>query len=358
MLTTPTPVGDNGPMPDLETLGWDDAWKSTFAPFRERELVPGRVAIQHRGAYDVLTADGDVRAQITSRLRRNASPADLPVVGDWVGLDSSHAIVGVLPRRTKLSRRAAHDEGSDDVREQVIAANLDVVFITAALGEEVGSRLLERYVTLALESGAQPVILLTKADLEPDPAAVAAEVAGIDGEIPVHTVSVRTGLGLDSVRGRLESGLTGALLGPSGVGKSTLVNALVGQGNLLVTGAVRPDGQGRHTTTRRQLVVLPSGGLIIDNPGMREVHLWLADDGLTEAFDDIAALAVECRFSDCSHQTEPGCAVQAALADGRLQPERWRRYSDLQRELAELEDRLTQRERSRARRRRPDAGAS
>ena len=162
------------------------------------------------------------------------------------------------------------------------------------------------------------------------------------------------------MRAQLAPSRTGALLGPSGVGKSTLVNALVGEDYLLATGPVRPDGQGRHTTARRQLVVLPSGGLIVDNPGMREVHLWLADDGLAEAFDDIAALALECRFSDCSHESEPGCAVQAALADGRLPPERWQRYRALRDELAELADRLSRRERSRARRggSRPGTGGS
>lgn len=358
MLTTPLPVGDNDVVPELATLGWDDAWSVAFAPFEERELTPGRVAIQHRGEYDVLTAEGEARARITSRLRRGSSPADLPVVGDWVALDPAGAIVEMLPRRTRLSRRAAHDEGSDDAREQVIAANLDVVFIVASLAEEPDVRLLERYVALALESRARPVILLTKADLEPDAAIVAAEVAAMDGEIPVHTVSVRTGIGLDSVRDHLASGLTGALLGPSGVGKSTLVNALVEQDDLLATGAVRADGQGRHTTTRRQLVALPCGGLIIDNPGMREVHLWLADDGLMDAFDDIAVLAAQCRFSDCSHETEPGCAVRPALADGRLQMERWQRYRSLQHELTELEARLTRRARSRARRKRPGAEAS
>ncbi|MGH3065967.1 MAG: ribosome small subunit-dependent GTPase A [Gaiellaceae bacterium] len=342
---------------ELEMLGWDDAWRAAFAPFQERDLAPGRVAIQHRGEYDVLKADGEARARITNRLRRGASPAELPAVGDWVALDVAGAIVGVLPRRTTLSRRAAHDEGSDDAREQVLAANLDLVFIVASLGEEPDVRLLERYVALALESRTRPVILLTKADLEADPGAVAAEVAGMDGEIPVHPVSARTGFGLDAVRGRLQPGLTGALLGPSGVGKSTLVNALVGQDELLATGAVRADGQGRHTTTRRQLVALPGGGLIIDNPGMREVHLWLAEDGLTEAFEDIAELAARCRFSDCRHETEPDCAVRAALAHGGLQPERWQRYRALQHELADLEARLTRRERSRARRARPDAGA-
>ncbi len=259
-------------MPALETLGWDDAWSAAFEPHRELGLTPGRVAIQHRGAYDVLTADGDVRARVTGRYRKETPSAGLPVVGDWVLLDPAGTIAGALPRRTKLSRRAAHEAGSDDVREQVIAANLDVVFIAASLGEGLDARLLQRYVTLALESGARPVILLTKADLEPDPSVAPEELAGIDGEIPIHTVSTRSGLGLDAVRARLAPSLTGALVGPSGVGKSTLVNALVGQDDLLATGAVRADGQGRHTTTRRQLVILPGGGLIVDNPGMREVH--------------------------------------------------------------------------------------
>lgn len=345
-------------MPDLATLGWDDAWEAAFEPFREEGLTPGRVAIQHRGAYDVLTADGEVRAQVTSRIRKERSQADLPVVGDWVALDPDGAISGVLPRRTKFSRRAAHEQGSEFVREQVVAANLDIVFIVASLGEELDPRLLERYVTLALESGARPVILLTKADLEPDPDVVAAEVAGVGGAIPVHTVSARTELGLDAVRRDLAPGITGALLGPSGVGKSTLVNTLVGEDDLLATGALRADGTGRHTTTRRQLVLVPGGGLIVDNPGMREVHLWLADKGLDEAFEDVVELAAECRFSDCSHESEPGCAVQAAIADGRLGHERWQSYRALQHELAELEERLARRGRSGARRRRPGAGAS
>jgi len=355
-------VRDNAEVLELEALGWDDAWKAAFEPHRAAGLAPGRVAVPHRGAYDVLTQTGDMRARVPGRLRRDAaSPADLPVVGDWVALEPGEprnaTIRAVLPRRTKFSRRAAHDPGSEVAREQVVAANVDVVFITASLSDDLNARVLERYLTLAFESGARPVILLMKADLERDPEAIAADLAEIGGEVPVHAVSSRTGLGLDAVRAHLAPGVTGALLGPSGVGKSTLVNTLAGE-ELLATRSVREDGSGRHTTTRRELVLLPGGGLVVDNPGMRELHLWLADEGLEDAFEDIAELAVQCRFSDCRHSGEPGCAVQAAVDDGRLAAERWRSYRELQRELAELEKRLARRGRSRARGRRPGAGAS
>ena len=343
-------------MLDLATLGWDDGWTEAFALHREAGLEPARVAVQHRGAYDVFTESGEIRAGLPARARRDIeSRAELPVVGDWVAFDPMDppTIRAVLPRRTKFSRRAAHEPGSDDVREQVVAANVDVVFIVAALGDRLSQALLDRYLTLAWESGARPVLLLTKADLVPDVDEAAAELAGLG--IPVHGISVRTGAGLDDVRSYLGSGVTTALLGPSGVGKSTLVNTLAGE-ELLATGVVRPDGSGRHTTTRRELIVLPGGGMIVDNPGMRELHLWVAADGLEEAFDDVAALEAQCRFTDCRHETEPGCAVQAALADGRLALERWQRYRELERELAELDEKLVRRGRSRARRSRPDAG--
>ena len=337
------------PVPDLATLGWDEAWRQAFAQCQGEGLTPGRIAVQHRGAYDVLAADGDVRARSASRLRREASPAELPVVGDWVALEGD-VIEAVLPRRTAFVRRAAADPGSGVAREQVVAANVDVVFVTAALGQELDRLVLERYVTLALQSGAQPVLLLTKADLEENPAAVAARIENVGGSIPIHFVSARTGVGVERVRSLLEPGTTGALLGPSGVGKSTLVNTLVGDEALLETGGLGADGAGRHTTTRRQLVPIPGGGLLIDNPGMREVHLWLADEGLEAAFADIAELAASCRFADCRHETEPGCAVQAGLAAGTLDRDRWERYRALERELAELAERLERRERSRGRR--------
>jgi len=336
-------VDHNAGVPDLRTLGWDDAWDAAFEPFAARGLAPGRVAVRHRGAYDVLTRPGDVRAKIAGRLRRSARPRDLPTVGDWVALRDA-TIEAVLPRRTTFSRRAAQEHGSGSAREQVIAANVDVVFVTFPLGGGVDPLLLERYVTLALESGARPVLLLTKSDLEPDPEAAADQLAGVGGELPVHVVSARAGRGLETISAYLPTGVTGALLGPSGAGKSTLVNALVGA-ELLLTGEVGADGAGRHTTTRRELVLLPEGGLVVDNPGMREVHLWLADEGLAEAFGDIEALAAECRFSDCRHEAEPGCAVREAVAAGRLAGERWDRYRELRSELEELEQRLARRAR-------------
>jgi ribosome biogenesis GTPase / thiamine phosphate phosphatase len=347
-------------MPDLATLGWDDGWSAAFEPHRAAGLVPGRVAVPHRGAYDVLTAEGETRARLPGRARRDHDAADLPVVGDWVALESraeaAPDIRAVLPRRTKFSRRAAHDPGADVAREQVVAANVDVVFIVASLAEDVNLRVLERYLTLVWESGARPVILLTKADVAADPESAVRELDGL-GDVAVHAVSIRTGLGLGAVRGYLEPGVTGALLGPSGVGKSTLVNTLVAD-DLLATGEVARDGSGRHTTTRRELILIPGGGLVVDNPGMRELHLWLADEGLEDAFEDIVELAARCRFTDCRHEGEPGCAVAEAIAAGTLDPERLASYRELERELAELEERLARRERSRARRRRPDAGGS
>jgi len=347
----------------LDELGWDDRWEAAFLPFRADGLAPARVAIQHRGAYDVLTGeDGEVRARVSGRLRHAAeSPAELPVVGDWVALERGAGdkvtIQAVLERRTRFSRRAAQDPAGDVIaREQVVAANVDVVFVVASLADELDPRLLERYLTLAWESGARPVILLTKADLVPDAEAAAAELSELGREVPVVVVSARSELGLAAVRSHLGAGVTGALVGPSGVGKSTLVNALVGE-DILATGGLRSDGTGRHTTTRRQLVLLEGGGLLVDNPGMREVHLWLADEGLDDAFPDVVELESQCRFRDCSHESEPGCAIREALADGRLSPERWRSYRDLQQELAELEERLAARERSRSRRRPPGAGA-
>jgi ribosome biogenesis GTPase len=340
---------------DLASLGWDAERDNEFTEHRASGHVPGRVSVQYRGAYDVITEAGELRCEVPQRLVRDATtPAELPAVGDWVVVEPAGegrgVIHAVLDRRTRFSRLAAHDPGSHTTVEQVVAANVDVVFVVSSITDDLSMRRLERYLTLAWESGARPVVLLTKADLAPDADAAVAEAAAVAVGVPVHAVSTVTGEGLDAVRGELRPGVTAALLGSSGVGKSTLVNTLAGE-ELLATQEVRADGKGRHTTTRRELVLLPGGGLVIDTPGMRELQLWVADHGLEEAFDDVTSLFGHCRFNDCRHESEPGCAVLAALADGTLPPERWESYRRLERELEALERRLDKQARSQERRR-------
>ena len=339
-------------MHDLTALGWDDVLAEEFEPHAQAGLIPGRIAVQHRGAYDVLTAEGELRCDVAGRLYDEAaSPADLPAVGDWVAVaarpgERAGTVQAVLPRRTKFSRKTAWQAAE----EQVLAANVDVVFIVTSLNEDLNLRRLERYLILARESGAQPVVLLTKSDLASDPEGARAAVEAVAADVPVHVLSSLTGEGLDAVRDDLRPGVTAALLGSSGVGKSTLVNTLAGN-ELLETQELRSDGQGRHTTVRRELVQLPGGALVIDAPGMRELQLWVADEALEETFDDVTSLFEHCRFSDCSHEREPGCAVRAALADGTLAQERWDSYLKLEAELAHLERRLDKRAQAEERKR-------
>lgn len=340
-------------MPDLHTLGWDDQYEEAFAPHHAAGFVPARVAVQHRGAYDVLTAEGERRVEALPRLVRDSvTIADLPAVGDWVAIEPDGedrgVIHAVLPRRTKFSRLAA--SAGDSTDEQVLSANVDVVFIVTSLNEDLNLRRLERYLILAWESGARPVILLTKADLVDDPAALVGEVEAVATGVPVHVVSALRGDGVELVRSEVRAGHTATLLGSSGVGKSTLLNALLDEERMETQG-LRADGRGRHTTRRRELTLLPEGGMVIDTPGMRELQLWIGDTGLEGTFDDVTSLFEHCRFNDCAHETEPGCAVQAALADGSLEPERWESYRKLEREIAALERRLDKRAQSDQRRR-------
>jgi ribosome biogenesis GTPase len=347
----PEGMGDTH-VPDLTTLGWDDARAEQFRPHAAEGLVPGRVSVQHRGAYDVVTELGELRCDVRGRLYdESSSAADLPAVGDWVAASArpderSGTIEALLPRRTRFSRKTAWQAAE----EQVLAANVDVVFLVTSLNEDFDLRRLERYLTLARESGALPVVVLTKADLHADPGSALADAESVAMGVPVIAVSNVTGEGLDTVRSYLQPGVTAALLGSSGVGKSTLVNTLAGT-ELLATQTIRDDGKGRHTTVRRELILLPSGALVIDTPGMRELQLWIADEGLEETFEDVTSLFERCRFSDCAHDREPGCAVKEAIADGSLDPERWTSYLKLEAELAHLERRLDRRAAAEERRR-------
>jgi ribosome biogenesis GTPase / thiamine phosphate phosphatase len=330
----------------LTRLGWDEGWEAAFAEHAAAGLVRARVAIQHRGAYDLATDDGEVRAPAHPRLAR---AHELPAVGDWVALDPTAAVIeAVLPRRTVIARKEAWTA----VREQVLAANVEIAFLAQGLPLDFSPRRLERYLAMTWESGAQPVVLLTKADLveEIEPF-VAQAVAATRGACPVHAVSVRTGAGLDEVRAHFAGNRTAVVLGSSGVGKSTLVNALAGDEHLATREVRASDQKGRHTTVRRELVLLAAGGVILDTPGMRELQLWDAD--LEQTFGDVEEIASRCRFADCAHDQEPGCAVQAALADGTLDRARWESYLELHGEIDALEARRVKKVRQQADGRRP-----
>lgn len=324
----------------LADLGWDDDVAARFAPWAGKpDLRPGRVLIEFNHIYRVAVAEDEIEATLAGRMKHHAaSRADLPAVGDWVAVRTRPGvaggdIVGVVPRRTKFSRRMA----GDITGEQVVAANVDVVFIVTALDHDFSVRRIERYLLMTRESGAAPVIVLTKPDLCADVAARVTEVVIAAGDVPVHVVSPKSGEGIAPMAAHLTAGRTGALLGSSGVGKSTIINRLVGA-DVQKTREVRAeDSKGRHTTTHRELVRLPDGGLIIDTPGMRELQLWDASEGMRETFEDVAALAAACHFTDCRHRDEPRCAVKQAVADGRLAASRLESYHKLQGELAYLE---------------------
>jgi len=324
----------------VKQLGWTTRLERAFARHRTAGLEPARVAVEHKSLYVLYTARGEVQATLAGRLRRTAAAkSDRPAVGDWVAVrvpaSGRATIHAVLPRAGAFVRKAA-GRGTE---EQVVAANVDTVFVVAAVDGGVNARRLERYLALAWESGAQPVLVLSKADLEQRAADTDAIVAGVALGVPTHRVSAVTGAGLADLLGHLADGRTVALLGSSGVGKSTLVNALLGSARQAVA-AVRADGKGRHTTPRRELIPLPEGGLLLDTPGMRELQMWEADAGLAEAFKDIGMLAPECRFRDCGHDGEPGCAVAAAVAAGTLPAERLASFRKLQAELRHLEARM------------------
>ncbi len=320
----------------LEHIGWNSHFAEPLSSLGRPDLSPARVSREERTGYQIITPLGERFAQITGQLRHDARDRlELPTVGDWVGAripenNGDQATIDVLlPRRGCLVRKSA----GQTTTVQVIAANIDVLFLVMGLDGDFSVHRLERYLTITYESGAQPVVLLNKADLCDDVDEKVAEIQLAAIGVPVHTLIASEGTGIDEVRQYFADGQTVALVGSSGVGKSTVINAILGEERLKVGEVMNEDGRGRHTTTWRHLVPIPGGGVLIDTPGMRELQLWAGEESLDYSFSDIAALAENCRFNDCKHLQEPGCAVRQAVDDDGLDAARLESFHKLQREL-------------------------
>jgi ribosome biogenesis GTPase / thiamine phosphate phosphatase len=319
----------------LESLGYTSFFEEAFRAVEIDGLVPGRVTAGYTHVYRVTTETDDLLGDVSGRLRHEArGPEDFPAVGDWVGVapragEGKTTIHLVLPRRTAFVRRAAG--GRDECH--VLAANVDTIFLIAGLDGDFNPRRIERALVLAWDSGAEPVVVLNKADLPTDVENRRREMRAAASGVPVLVVSAREGTGLDALRTYLTPGRTIALLGSSGAGKSTLANRLLGDERLRTSEVRRHDQRGRHTTTHREILPLSGGALLLDTPGLRELQLWAGEDALGSAFSDVAALAAGCRFRDCRHQGEPGCAVAAAVDSGALAEERLQSHDKLEREL-------------------------
>ena len=325
----------------LEEYGWNGFFADAFAASAGPGFEPARVVFEDNVGYRVQAECGEVTARISGRLRHDSeSREQLPAVGDWVVIKISDrdrerfaTIHSVLPRRSKFVRKVAGAR----TEQQIVGANIDTVLLVTALNSDFTLRRIERYLLLAQESGAEPVVVLSKADLCDNVARVTADVVHTVHHVPVHSVSIYGDIGIDSIRPYLRAGETVALLGSSGVGKSTLINHLLGFDRQKTRDIRESDGRGRHATRHRELILLPQGGLVLDTPGMRELQLWEGAEGLRETFDDIEAIALTCRFSDCGHESEPGCAIREAVEAGILDRERFWSYVKLQKEIRSFE---------------------
>lgn len=320
---------------NLADLGWNPFFEKHFGELQEASFRPARVIEELKGFYRVRGASGEFLAEIAGKIQHDAKTReDFPAVGDWVAIvprpkEGRARIERILPRKSKLARKAA----GRAFDEQIVATNLDTVFVVSSLNRELNAKRIERYLALISESGARPVILLNKADLCADPTELARDVARIARETPIHLLSARNRTGLEVVQSYLVPGDTCAFVGSSGVGKSTIINKLLAGslGKAQRVQAVREDDdRGMHTTSSRQMFFLSSGGIVIDTPGMRELQLWESEDGVAEVFDDIIALAQNCKFRDCNHRGEPGCTVEAAILAGTLKRERLESHRKLQ----------------------------
>jgi ribosome biogenesis GTPase len=344
-------------VPTLEDYGWNQFFADSFEPFAREGFEPGRVVLQHNRALMLYTAEGETQAETTGRLRYLARGAeDLPAVGDWVVIKRTQDEEGqakvheILPRRSKFSRRAAGSETA----EQIVAANVDTVFLVTGLDNDYNPRRVERYLIMAWESGADPVVVLNKADLIEEAEERRLDIERVAPGVPVLALSAKRGVGIEQLLPYVGHGRTVALMGSSGVGKSTITNRLLG-GEVQRTQEVRlSDTRGRHTTTHRELFLLPDGGLVLDTPGMRELQLLVSERGFRETFDDIENFAAECRFTDCRHEGEPGCAVREALESGVLDAERFANYRKMEAEMRHaatlVDQRKAQEEKSRVKR--------
>jgi ribosome biogenesis GTPase len=322
----------------MNNLGWDEFFANHFQSYAADGYAAGRVALEYKHFYRIYSEWGEVLGEIAGRLRHEAlDREDLPVVGDWVVIRRSPesdkvTIHAVLPRKSKFTRKVAGFR----TEKQIIGSNIDTVFLVTSLNQDFNPRRVERYLIVAWESGARPIIVLSKSDLCDEVEERTREIKAVVGDVPIHAVSVVKREGLDELARYLKAGQTVALLGSSGVGKSTLVNYLLGREHLRVQEIRKHDGRGVHTTTRRELIVLPQGGLVLDTPGMRELQLWDGEGGLAIAFADIETVATQCYFSDCRHQDEPRCAIREALAEGAIDAARYESYEKLKKELTYL----------------------
>lgn len=323
----------------LEKYGWEEFFEKEFEQYSKKNYKAGRVAIENKSNFNIYTESGELTAEISGRFHYNAgASSDYPGVGDWVVIkvipEERKAIIEyVLKRKNKFSRKAA----GDTTDEQIIAANADIIFIVTSLNQEINLRRIERYLTLATENNAEPVLILSKSDVCENEDSKLTEVRSVASGINVHTISAKENTGIDELRKYFEGNRTVAVVGSSGVGKSTLINCLAGSEQMEVSEISLYKDKGRHTTSHRELIVLKDGGLIIDTPGMREIQLWEGNEGISDAFADVEELSVRCRFTDCKHDTEPGCAVKKAIEDGELTVERFNNYIKLQKEARHFE---------------------